>query len=115
MGSLKRFAVSILSFAFKAFFVCFFVSLFFILILLVLVFAGGMKSSDVASWVQAVGSIGAIAGAYAVASWQIRKQKKQQDLDRVNRLYAMCAVVRCAAEHIESTSVFLSKYRLDKF
>ncbi|WP_314352589.1 hypothetical protein [Pseudomonas rhodesiae] len=106
MDSFKRIVVSSLGFALKTFWACLFISFFFILVVVTLKYAGSVKSSDLASWVQAVGSIGAIAGAYAVANWQIQKQKHQQEVQDKNRLQAMYAVVKCAAEHLESTRVF---------
>ncbi|MFI7799313.1 hypothetical protein PSFL_03830 [Pseudomonas sp. DD1] len=109
MEGFRDFFRSTLGFAFRTFWVCFFISFFLILVVLTLRFAGSVKSSDVAAWVQAIGSIGAIAGAYAVANWQIQKQKHQQDQQEENRLQAMYAVVRCAAEHLESTRVFAAK------
>lgn len=106
MDIVKGLFRSSLDFALKTFWACFFVSFFFVLVVVTLKYAGSVKSSDLASWVQAVGSIGAIAGAYAVANWQIQKQKNQQEVQDKNRLLAMYAVVRCAAEHLESTRVF---------
>ncbi|WP_353231876.1 hypothetical protein [Pseudomonas helleri] len=106
MGGFKELVVSSFSFALKTFWVCSLASFFFVLVVITLRFGGSLKSSDVASWVQAIGSIGAIAGAYAVANWQIRKQRVQELLQQESRLNAMCAVVKCAAEHAESIGHF---------
>lgn len=62
----------------------------------------GLTASEVAAWIQAIGSIGAIVGACAVANWQIIKSQSQRDSDKVSSLMAIFAVVENAAKHASS-------------
>lgn len=61
-----------------------------------------MSSSEVASWVQAFGSIGAIMGAFAVANWQSRKQQIHREQEKSDRLLSLYAVIESAASHAKA-------------
>ncbi|MBS4090407.1 hypothetical protein [Pseudomonas rustica] len=61
-----------------------------------------LSSSELASWVQAVGSIAAIWGAFTVSNNQVRQQidqKKESDKRKAESLFA---VVKSAADHFRS-------------
>ncbi|AOE78725.1 hypothetical protein A7318_09085 [Pseudomonas lurida] len=77
MNGVKEFFRSSFSFALKTFWVCFFLSLFFVLLVLILKFGSSLKSSDAASWVQAIGSIAAIVAAIVIAGAQSRRMETQ--------------------------------------
>lgn len=109
MGVIKNLFLSSLSFALKAFWTCFFISFFFVTVFISLRYGSSLTSTEVASWVQAVGSIGAIAGAYAVANWQIASQRLQQQNIEASRLDAMYAVVKCASDHVKSVQGFVKQ------
>ncbi|WP_295460460.1 hypothetical protein [uncultured Pseudomonas sp.] len=70
---------------------------------------GWVSGAEAASWVQAVGSIGAIIGAGAVANWQMQKSQSQSEKDKVERQQAMYAVIHNAAEWASSAGSFVSK------
>ncbi|MND78141.1 MULTISPECIES: hypothetical protein [Pseudomonas] len=57
-----------------------------------------------ASWVQAVGSIGAIVGAFAISSGQNRRQGRLAKRTAIDRFDAYCAVIKNAVESAESVS-----------
>lgn len=69
----------------------------------------GVTSSEAASWVQAVGSIGAIIGAAAVALWQMNNSRKQSGADKLEKQLAMYAVIHTAAEWAVSAGKFVGK------
>lgn len=70
-------------------------------------------SGDSASWVQAVGSIGAIVGAFAVGNRQADSARRHaveaiEDRQR-KRCEAVAAIVRTAADQVTSMAVLLQK------
>lgn len=85
-------------FAIRLLWLCLIVGPTFWLISSVIRFAG-MTSSEAASWVQAIGSIGAIAGACAVAIWQNHKQQVHREKEKSDRLLSIYAVIESSARH----------------
>jgi hypothetical protein len=74
----------------------------------------GFKSSESASWVQAIGSIAAIFGAYMFGERQAKHAHKNaldtQDRDRARKNMAFLAICTAAASHIEMIErVFCSR------
>jgi hypothetical protein len=70
-----------------------------------LCFLSHMSSEQLASWVQAVGSIGAIIGAFAVVWYQTRESKKrdkdaaiQERAEKASGLVAICELARDQAD-----------------
>lgn len=59
-----------------------------------------------ASWVQAVGSIGAIFGAFAISSGQERRQSRLAKRSSIDRFDAYSAVIKNAVESAQSVSSF---------
>jgi hypothetical protein len=90
---------STFSFALKTFWVCLFVSLFFVLVEISLKFGFSLKSSDVASWVQAIGSIVAIWGAFIIANRQSATQALQKRGDEQARHNRVIGVVLLLAQN----------------
>jgi hypothetical protein len=60
----------------------------------------GLNSSEIASWVQAVGSIAAIWGAFTVSNNQVRRQIDQKKEDDKRKADSLFAVVKSAADHV---------------
>lgn len=75
-------------------------SIVFLMILTVKYFR--LNSSEIASWVQAVGSIAAIWGAFTVSNNQVRQQMHQKKEDDKRRAESLFAVVKSAADHVRS-------------
>lgn len=95
----KDLIYSTFSFALKTFWVCLFVSTFAVLFVITLKFGFSLKSSDVASWVQAIGSIAAIWGAFAIANRQSNTQALQRRKDEQARHDRAIAVVLLLAKN----------------
>ncbi|WP_460135942.1 hypothetical protein [Pseudomonas sp. S1_E04] len=68
-----------------------------------------LTSSELASWVQAIGSIAAIWGALHVSNLQHYRQNAAQNAMAINRAKARLAVVKNAAEYGMSTGAFAAK------
>lgn len=68
-----------------------------------------LTSSELASWVQAVGSIAAIWGALHVSNSQHRRQIHAEKKSAVNKAKARMAVVKNAAEYGLSMANFAAK------
>lgn len=68
-----------------------------------------LTSSELASWVQAVGSIAAILGAFSISNSQNVKEKKRVALESVSKLDGMFAVVKSAVDHSSSFVEFVGK------
>lgn len=68
-----------------------------------------LTSSELASWVQAVGSIAAIWGALYVSNSQHRRQLLSEKKSSVNKAKARMAVVKNAAEYGLSVASFARK------
>ncbi len=82
----------------------------------VLVFAGifvvallKLTSSELASWVQAVGSIAAIWGAFSISNRQVTRQEKIRAQESKRSAQAQLAVVKNAADYGKSMGEFASK------
>lgn len=58
-----------------------------------------LNSSEVASWVQAFGSIAAIWGAFAISNGQVMRAQQEKKEEAKQRGAACYAVVQSAAEH----------------
>lgn len=63
-----------------------------------------LNSSEIASWVQAVGSIAAIWGAFTISNAQVRKARQERKRDAEQRLSAFYAVIQSAADHSRTLS-----------
>lgn len=61
-----------------------------------------LNSSEVASWVQAFGSIAAIWGAFAISNGQVRKAEQERKKEAEQRLAACYAVMQSAADHSQA-------------
>lgn len=57
------------------------------------------SSSELASWVQAFGSIAAILGAFAISNRQVERQIQQTKQQALDKSDAYFAVVKCAWDH----------------
>lgn len=68
-----------------------------------------LNSSEVASWVQAIGSIAAIWGAFTVSNSQVKRQIEQKKEDDRRKAGAYYAVVKSAADHTRSLGQVVSK------
>lgn len=68
-----------------------------------------LNSSEIASWVQAFGSIAAIWGAFAISNGQVRKAEQERKLEAEQRLSACYAVIQSAADHSHSLSKMISQ------
>jgi hypothetical protein len=62
----------------------------------------GLNKSELASWVQAVGSIAAILGAFWISNSQIIKEQKRRVDESIAKLDSICAVVKSAVDHSNS-------------
>lgn len=62
-----------------------------------------------ASWIQAVGSIGAIIGAFTVSSLQLRGQERQRRLDAQKKAEAFYAVIENAVKNSISVAEMVEK------
>lgn len=78
-------------FALKTLWICVLISLAFVLILIALIFSFKGSSSEVASWVQAVGSIGAIVAAIFIPIWHANVVAKR-------RLINLLGIMRVLAD-----------------
>lgn len=58
-----------------------------------------LNSSEIASWVQAFGSIAAIWGAFAISNGQVKRAQQEKKDEAKQRVAACYAVVQSAAEH----------------
>lgn len=74
---------------------------------------GGAEGAALAGWVQAIGAIGAIAGAFAVATYQSKKAMSQAlglaDRERKLLISGYDQVVGMVFQHCEALSVFASQ------
>jgi len=61
-----------------------------------------LSSAELASWVQAFGSIAAILGAFMVSNRQLARQQEDRERDRRSKSEALYAVVETAAKYSES-------------
>jgi hypothetical protein len=61
-----------------------------------------LNSSEIASWVQAIGSIAAIWGAFTVSNTQVKRQIAQKVEEDKRKAGAHFAVVKSAAEHTKA-------------
>ncbi|MCE0912612.1 MULTISPECIES: hypothetical protein [Pseudomonas] len=68
-----------------------------------------LNSSEVASWVQAFGSIAAIWGAFAISNGQVRKAEEERKEEGKQRLAACYAVIQSAADHSNSLSEMIKQ------
>ncbi|WP_280041172.1 hypothetical protein [Pseudomonas sp. Hg5Tf] len=98
---LKKLAAEIITFAIKTAVGCFLIGLTVWLVLWTLLSPTKLTGSEVAGWVQAIGSIGAIIGALAVANWQHRKQQSNLAAQQVERQRAMHGVIGEVVEHVK--------------
>ncbi|WP_033471261.1 hypothetical protein [Bordetella bronchiseptica] len=73
------------------------------------------SSTDWASWVQAIGSIGAIVGAFQIALTQAREsdrvRKKQDEIDRLDRSNLGTAIAIDAASAVRDSSDALKRHK----
>jgi hypothetical protein len=58
-----------------------------------------LNSSEIASWVQAIGSIAAIWGAFTVSNNQVKRQIEQKEEEKKRQAGALLAVVKSASDH----------------
>lgn len=58
-----------------------------------------LNSSEIASWVQAIGSIAAILGAFAISNNQVKRQEEQREIISEQKSKAFFAVVKHAVDH----------------
>lgn len=72
-------------------------SVIFVVWLLIRVFH--LNSSEIASWVQAIGSIAAILGAFAISNIQVKRQEEQRSIISEQKSKAFFAVVKHAVDH----------------
>lgn len=75
-----------------------------------LCFASNLTSSELAAWVQAIGSIGAILTAVWIMDRQHRVQMKRQDEIRHARIKSAHEIIRVAAMSMESAPRFVSQF-----
>jgi hypothetical protein len=68
-----------------------------------------LNSSEIASWVQAVGSIAAIWGAFTVSNNQVRQQIDQKKEDDKRKAESLFAVVKSAADHVRSLGLIVEE------
>lgn len=68
-----------------------------------------LNSSEIASWVQAFGSIAAIWGAFAISNGQVQRAQQEKKEEAQQRLAACYAVVQSAAEHCNSLKEMISQ------
>lgn len=68
-----------------------------------------LNSSEMASWVQAIGSIAAIWGAFTVSNNQVKRQIEQKKEDEKRKSLACYAVVKCAVDHARSVGEVVEK------
>lgn len=61
-----------------------------------------LTSSELASWVQAIGSIAAIWGAFVISNSQVARQMKYKEDEDLRKARAYYAVVKSAADHVRS-------------
>jgi hypothetical protein len=69
----------------------------------------GLNSSEIASWVQAVGSIAAIWGAFTVSNNQVRQQIDQKKEGDKRKAEALFAVVKSAADHVRTLGAIVDE------
>lgn len=68
-----------------------------------------LTSSELASWVQAIGSIAAIWGAFSISNAQVKRQEELKIQESKRRSQAQLAVVKNAADYGKSMGEFASK------
>ena len=68
-----------------------------------------LNSSEMASWVQAIGSIAAIWGAFTVGNNQVKRQEEQRLLVSKQKSKAFFAVVKHAVDHAKGLQDALGK------
>lgn len=68
-----------------------------------------LTSSELASWVQAVGSIAAIWGAFSISNAQVKRQEELKAQENKRRAQAQLAVVKNAADYGKSMGEFSRK------
>lgn len=68
-----------------------------------------LNSSEVASWVQAFGSIAAIWGAFAISNGQVKRAQQEKKDEAKQRVAACYAVVQSAAEHCKTLKEMISQ------
>jgi len=73
----------------------------------------GPDSTVSAYWAQAIGSVGAVIGAFLIANSQYRNQLRQSALKEKQKINAMHAVVAVAIEHAESIGGFAKQFPED--
>jgi len=69
----------------------------------------GLNKSELASWVQAVGSISAILGAFWISNSQTLKEQKRRSNESIVKLDSIIAVVESAVDHSNSFLAFIGK------
>jgi hypothetical protein len=67
-----------------------------------------LNSSEIASWVQAIGSIAAIWGAFTVGNNQVKRQEEQRLLISKQKSKALFAVVKHAVDHAKGLKELLA-------
>ncbi|MGF6692963.1 hypothetical protein M2318_003040 [Metapseudomonas resinovorans] len=70
-----------------------------------------LTASELASWVQAVGSIAAILGAFMISHRQLERQQIERERERRSKADAFYAVVENAAKYSESVRELVSVKR----
>ncbi|MGT2429293.1 hypothetical protein ACU4HD_12200 [Cupriavidus basilensis] len=79
----------------------------------------GIKAGDIASWVQAIGSIAAIVGAYAIGERQASAAAKAQeaaetrDVRRRRDTYLAVAAVAVEQAHVAQANLFLPDFTVN--
>ncbi|MCF5170739.1 hypothetical protein [Pseudomonas canadensis] len=68
-----------------------------------------LTSSELASWVQAIGSIAAIWGAFAISNSQVERQIQQANQRALDKSNAYFAVVKCAWDHARTMRELVEK------
>lgn len=81
-------------------------SVIFFALLIIRVFR--LTSEEIASWVQAIGSIAAIWGAFSLSNNQIKRQERQRELAAEQKNKAVFAVVEHAVLHARAVHKSLS-------
>ncbi|WP_330113972.1 hypothetical protein SA496_14460 [Pseudomonas sp. JS3066] len=70
-----------------------------------------LTASELASWVQAVGSIAAILGAFMISHRQLERQQTERDRESKSKAEAFYAVVENAAKYSEAVRELVSVKR----